>query len=71
VYKIYTYNPNWTEEEYYRQKAIQSGKNQILCQKIVSCYEEGKPNVALADCVEEIYQKEKEGSSTQNDISGL
>ncbi len=54
------YNPNWTEEKYFRQKAIQSVRNQTICQKIVSCYEENKPNVALAKCVKETYQKEGE-----------
>ena len=51
------YDPNWTEEEYFRYKANQSLKNQTLCQEIVSCYEENKPNVALADCVKETCQK--------------
>ena len=63
-YRVYDYDPKWTAEEYFRAKAKQSGENQILCQKIVSCYEENKPDVALADCVKATYQKEgKELSS--------
>ena len=58
LYRVYNYDPNWTEEEYFRQKAKQSIENQALCQAIVSCYEENKQDLTLADCVKETYQKE-------------
>ncbi len=60
IYKVHNYDPSWTENEFYKQKAIQSGENQTLCQKIVSCYEENKPNIALVDCVKKTYEKEEE-----------
>ena len=59
-YRIYNYDPNWTKEEYFREKAKQSLESQTHCQEIVDCYEENKPKVALADCVKETYQKEEE-----------
>lgn len=60
AYRIYDYDPNWTEEEYFRQKAEQSVKSQTLCQEVVSCYEENKPNVALVNCIKDAYQKDGE-----------
>ena len=59
------YNPKWTETEYFRAKAKQNVKNQTLCQEIVSCYEENKPDVTLADCVKETYQEEGKNLSSQ------
>lgn len=58
LYRVHNYDPNLTEEEYYRQKAIQSRVSQTSCHEIVSCYEENKPDVALVDCVKSTYEKE-------------
>lgn len=59
-YTNYTYDPNWTEEEFYRAKAKQSEQNQILCQEVVDCFEENQQKVTLADCVKETYQTKNE-----------
>lgn len=65
IYTTYSYNPNWTEQEYFLEKAKQCGKARTLCQEIVTCYEENQPNVALADCVKQAYQSEEKTVSIQ------
>lgn len=65
IYRKYNYDPNWTEEQYFREKAKQSLRNKTICQEIVVCYEENKPSVTLADCVKETFKKEGEKLSTQ------
>jgi hypothetical protein len=64
IYRKYNYDPNWTEEQYFREKAKQSERNRTKCQEIVACYEENQPGVTLADCVEETIKKEGEKLST-------
>ena len=59
------YDPNWTEEQYFRAKAKQSLRNKITCQEVVACYEENRPSVTLANCVKETFKKEAKKLSIQ------
>jgi hypothetical protein len=55
TYQQHNYNPNFTEEEYFRQKAKDSEKGQNACKKILSCYEKKEPEKTMLDCMKETY----------------